>query len=44
MVVIYQPIKRGRGRSRESKNKIRHTENDRANFSISFITGKERAD
>jgi hypothetical protein len=44
MIVIYQPVKRGRGRFRKSKNKIRHIENDRANFSISFITGKERAD
>src|SRR5271156_6930345 len=44
MVVIHQPAKRGRGRPRGSKNKIRHTENDRANFSMSFMTGKERAD
>jgi hypothetical protein len=44
MVVIHQPAKRGRERLRELKNKIRHTENDRANFSISFMTSKERAD
>jgi hypothetical protein len=44
MIVIYQPTKRGRGRFRESKNKIRHTENDKANFFMSFITGKERVD
>jgi hypothetical protein len=44
IIVIYQPIKRGRERSKGSKNKIRHIENDKANFSISFITGKERAD
>jgi hypothetical protein len=44
MVVIHQPAKRGRGRPRGSKNKIRHTNNDKANFSMSFMTGKERAD
>jgi hypothetical protein len=44
MVVIYQFVKRGRGRLKKSKNKIRHIENDRANFSILFMTGKERAD
>jgi hypothetical protein len=44
MVVIHQPVKRERGRLKESKNKIRHTNNDKTNFSMSFITGKERAD
>jgi hypothetical protein len=44
IVVIHQPAKRERERPKKSKNKIRHTENDKANFSMSFITGKERAD
>ena len=44
IVVIYKPAKRERERPRKSKNKIRHTKNDKANFSMSFMTGKERAD
>jgi hypothetical protein len=44
IIVIHQPAKRERERPRESKNKICHTENDKANFSILFMTGKERAD
>jgi hypothetical protein len=44
IVVIHQPAKRERGRPKKSKNKIRHTNNDKANFSMSFITGKKRAD
>jgi hypothetical protein len=44
IIVIHQLAKRGRGRPRELKNKIRHIENDRANFSILFMTGKKRAD
>jgi hypothetical protein len=44
MIVIYQPVERERGRFKKLKNKIRRTEDDRVNFSISFMIGKERAD
>ena len=39
-----QPIKRGRGRPKGSKNKIHCTEDDETELPMSFITGKEQAD
>jgi hypothetical protein len=39
-----QPIKRGRGRPKGSKNKVHCTEGSTTTLSMSFMTGKEQAD